>query len=90
MDNREERRKILKENLLESIDYSRESSDEEIRELIDEMLVREGREIHFPCPSGAGSEESFSTRSASWMCCRSWWMIRGLRRLWSMAQTKFL
>ena len=40
MDNREERRKILKENLLESIDYSRESSDEEIRELIDEMLVR--------------------------------------------------
>ena len=28
MDNREERRKILKENLLESIDYSRESSDE--------------------------------------------------------------
>ncbi len=44
MDNREERRKILKENLLESIDYSRESSDEEIRELIDEMLVREGRE----------------------------------------------
>ncbi len=44
MDNREERRKILKEKLLESIDYSRESSDEEIRELIDEMLVREGRE----------------------------------------------
>jgi len=44
MDNVEERRKILKEKLLESIDYSRESSDEEIRELIDEMLVREGRE----------------------------------------------
>lgn len=40
----EERRKILKERLLESIDYSRESSDEEIRELIDAMLVREGRE----------------------------------------------
>ncbi|MDE7359352.1 MAG: CpaF family protein [Lachnospiraceae bacterium] len=44
MGNAEERRKILKERLLESIDYSRESSDEEIRELIDEMLVREGRE----------------------------------------------
>lgn len=44
MDNAEERRRILKEKLLESIDYSRESSDEEIRELIDEMLVREGRE----------------------------------------------
>ena len=44
MNNAEERRKILKEKLLESIDYSRESSDEEIRELIDEMLVREGRE----------------------------------------------
>lgn len=44
MDNAEERRKILKERLQESIDYSKESSDEEIRELIDEMLVRECRE----------------------------------------------
>lgn len=44
MGNAEKRRKILKERLLESIDYSRESSDEEIRELIDEMLVREARE----------------------------------------------
>ena len=43
MGNVEERRKILKERLLESIDYSRESSDEEIRELIDEMLVREAQ-----------------------------------------------
>lgn len=44
MSNAEMRRKILKEKLLENIDYSRESSDEEIRELIDEMLVREARE----------------------------------------------
>lgn len=44
MGDTDERRKILKEKLLESIDYSRENSDEEIRELIDEMLVREGRE----------------------------------------------
>lgn len=44
MDNAEERRKILRERLQESIDYSKESSDEEIRELIDEMLVRECRE----------------------------------------------
>lgn len=44
MDNTEERRKLLKEKLIESIDYSRESSDEEIRELIDSMLVKESRE----------------------------------------------
>lgn len=43
MDNTEERRKLLKEKLIESIDYSRESSDEEIRELIDGMLVKESR-----------------------------------------------
>lgn len=47
MSNAEERRRNLKERLLESIDYSRESSDEEICELIDEMLVREGRERPF-------------------------------------------
>ena len=44
MDNGEERRRLLKEKLIESIDYSRESSDEEIRELIDGMLVKESRE----------------------------------------------
>ncbi len=44
MSNAEDRRRILKERLLESIDYSKESSDEEIRELIDEMLVKEGQE----------------------------------------------
>lgn len=48
MDKAEERRKLLKESLLESIDYSRESSDEEIRELIDEMLVKESRERPIP------------------------------------------
>lgn len=47
MSNAEERRRNLKERLLESIDYSRESSDEEICELIDEMLVREGQERPF-------------------------------------------
>ena len=47
MSNAEERRRNLKKRLLESIDYSRESSDEEICELIDEMLVREGRERPF-------------------------------------------
>ncbi len=40
----ENRRQMLREKLLESIDYSRESSDEEIRDLIDEMLIRENRE----------------------------------------------
>lgn len=40
----EEKRRILREKLLETIDYSRESSDEEIRDLIDEMLIRESRE----------------------------------------------
>lgn len=40
----ENRRQMLREKLLESIDYSRESSDEEIRDLIDDMLVRENRE----------------------------------------------
>lgn len=43
MNNTEEKRKSLKEKLIDSIDYSRESSDEEIRELIDEILIRESR-----------------------------------------------
>lgn len=45
MDSVQERKKELKEKLVESIDYSRESSDEEIQELIDEMLVRESKRV---------------------------------------------
>lgn len=44
MNNAEVRRQALKERLLENIDYSRENSDEEICELIDGMLVKEGQE----------------------------------------------
>ena len=44
MESREERRYKLKEKLAESIDYSTESSDEEIQQLIDEMLIAESRQ----------------------------------------------
>ncbi|MBD5474479.1 MAG: CpaF family protein [Lachnospiraceae bacterium] len=44
MESKEERKRKLKEKLAESIDYSMESSDEEIQRLIDEMLIRESRE----------------------------------------------
>ena len=45
MESREERKKRLKDKLSESIDYSHENSDEEIQDLIDELLIRESREI---------------------------------------------
>lgn len=45
MENREERKRKLKEKLSENIDYSTERSDEEMQELIDEMLIRESKEI---------------------------------------------
>ena len=45
MENREERKRKLKEKLATSIDYSMEHSDAQMQELIDEMLVRESKEI---------------------------------------------
>ncbi|MCM1121127.1 MAG: CpaF family protein [Eubacterium sp.] len=45
MESREEHKRILKEKLAESIDYSSESTDEQIQELIDEMLVKESKEF---------------------------------------------
>ncbi len=44
MDDKDALKKRLKEKLAERIDYSRENSDEEIRELIDEILEQERRE----------------------------------------------
>ena len=45
MENREERKRQLKEKLSADIDYSTERSDAEMQELIDEMLIRESKEI---------------------------------------------
>lgn len=45
MENREERRRQLKEKLAASIDYSMEHSDIQMQELIDEMLIKESKEI---------------------------------------------
>lgn len=45
MDDREKRKHELKEKFSQSIDYSVERSDAEIQELIDEMLIRESKEM---------------------------------------------
>lgn len=45
MSSTQDKKKELKEKLTESIDYSRESSDEEIQELIDTMLTRESKKV---------------------------------------------
>ena len=45
MENKEQRRHQLIEKFAESIDYSMERSDMEMQELIDEMLIRESKEI---------------------------------------------
>lgn len=43
MESREERKRRLREKLVESIDYATEKSDEEIQDLIDDMLIRESK-----------------------------------------------
>lgn len=45
MSSMQDRKKEFIEKLTESIDYSRESSDEEIQELIDTMLIRESKKM---------------------------------------------
>lgn len=45
MENKEHRRHQLIEKFAENIDYSMERSDTEMQELIDEMLIRESKEI---------------------------------------------
>ena len=45
MESREERKRQLKEKLAADIDYSTERSDEQIKELIDELLIRESKEM---------------------------------------------
>ena len=45
MENREELKQQLKEKLAAGIDYSAEQSDDQMQELIDEMLVKESKEI---------------------------------------------
>ena len=45
METKEQRRQQLRKKLAESIDYSMECSDAEMQELIDELLIRESKDI---------------------------------------------
>lgn len=45
METKEQRRQQLRKKLAESIDYSMERSDAEMQELIDELLIRESKDI---------------------------------------------
>lgn len=47
----EELKRELQDKLSATIDYSRESSDEEIKELIDDLLVLEGKELYLSIES---------------------------------------
>ena len=69
----------LREHILAEIDLTREMSDTEIRAIVSEKCSIYGKQKFLKL----SEQEAFcSIRSASWMCCRNYWMIRKSQRLW--------
>ena len=72
----------LREHILAEIDLTREMSDTEIRAIVSEKCSIYGKQKFLKLSEQEALEQYLFIRSASWMCCRNYWMIRKSQRLW--------
>ena len=74
------RKEQLYEQILEQIDLTKETDDEELQELIRTVLDEAADEEYIPLRSESGV--SYSTLFVNWMFCRSFLKMIRLQRLW--------
>lgn len=72
----------LRSRLMERLDSMWESTDEEVMELIDSLIMEEGRMLGLNLGRKAHCGRNCSAPSGNWMSCRSYWRIPVLRRSW--------
>ena len=71
----------LRQMLMEELDLSRELSDKEILDVIDELILNQIKDVRLALKEKVQlSKYSFVRNcfilSANWMCFRNWWMMR--------------
>ena len=63
----------LRQMLMEELDLSRELSDKEILDVIDELILNQIKDVRLALK---GKVQLRFILSANWMCFRNWWMMR--------------
>ena len=76
------RKEQLYEQILEQIDLTKETDDEELQELIRTVLDEAADEEYIPLSDKSESGVSYSTLFVNWMFCRSFLKMIRLQRLW--------
>ena len=67
----------LRQMLMEELDLSRELSDKEILDVIDELILNQIKDVRLALKEkGTSFVRNCFILSANWMCFRNWWMMR--------------
>ena len=66
----------LRQMLMEELDLSRELSDKEILDVIDELILNQIKDVRLALKEKVQLRQNCFILSANWMCFRNWWMMR--------------
>ena len=66
----------LRQMLMEELDLSRELSDKEILDVIDELILNQIKDVRLALKEKVQLRQELFILSANWMCFRNWWMMR--------------
>ena len=66
----------LRQMLMEELDLSRELSDKEILDVIDELILNQIKDVRLALKEKVQLRQDCFILSANWMCFRNWWMMR--------------
>ena len=67
--------RILRQMLMEHLDLSRELTDKEILEQIDELLLDQGQKVHIALKDKVILRQELFYSVRNWMCFRNWWRM---------------
>ena len=66
----------LRQMLMEELDLSRELSDKEILDVIDELILNQIKDVRLALKERYSFVRNCFILSVNWMCFRNWWMMR--------------
>lgn len=73
---KDEIKRELEQRVLEMMDYSRETSDEEVCDMIDQLFMREESLRICTVEERRQLKRIFSVRCAGWISCKICWRTR--------------
>ena len=80
---------LVEEEIINRMDLTQDLKEEEVCELIDTEILREGKRRHLELSSMTILRKNIYHAIRELVSCRSFWRILKLQRSWSMGQILF-